>query len=69
MSSHVPTFKVHVFTNVNFKLDKFRKKTLYYTNNECLCVQLYKYFHEVKDEMFHSTRRSEVEWKISSFTV
>ena len=39
-----------------------------YTNNECLWVQWYKYFHEVKDEMFHSTRRSRVEWNISSFT-
>ena len=25
-------------------------------------MQWYKYFHEVKDEMFHSTRRSRVEW-------
>ena len=40
----------------------------HYTNNECLWVQWYKYFHEVKDEMFHSTRRSQVEWNISSFT-
>ena len=40
----------------------------WYTNNECLWVQWYKYFHEVKDEMFHSTRRSRVEWNISSFT-
>ena len=40
----------------------------YYTNNECLWLQWYKYFHEVKDEMFHSTRRSRVEWNISSFT-
>ena len=33
-----------------------------YTNNECLWVQWYKYFHEVKDEMSHSTRWSRVEW-------
>ena len=26
----------------------------YYTNNECLWVQWYEHFHEVKDEMFHS---------------
>ena len=39
-----------------------------YINNECLWVQWYKYFHEVKDEMFHSTRWSRVEWNISSFT-
>ena len=25
-------------------------------------MQWYKYFHEVKDEMYHSTRRSRVEW-------
>ena len=36
-------------------------------NNECLWVQWYKYFHEVKDEMFHSMMRSQVEWYISSF--
>ena len=36
-------------------------------NNESLWVQWYKYFHEVKDEMFHSMRRSQVEWYISSF--
>ena len=41
---------------------------IYYTNNECLWVQWYKYFHEVKDEMFHSMRQSRVEWNISSFT-
>ena len=39
-----------------------------YTNNECLWVQWYKYFHEVKDETFHSARQSRVEWTISSFT-
>ena len=39
-----------------------------YVNNECLWVQWYKYFYEVKDDMFHSTRRSRVEWNISSFT-
>ena len=42
-----------------------------YTNNECLWVQWSKYFHEnseMKDEMLHSTRRSRVEWYISSFT-
>ena len=27
-----------------------------------------KYFHSVKDEMFHSTRLRLVEWNISSFT-
>ena len=42
---------------------------LYKTNNECFSfVQWNKYFHLVKDEMFHSTRRSRVEWNISSFT-
>ena len=45
-----------------------KEMVTYYTNNECLWVQWYKYFHEVKDEMFHSTRRSRVEWTISSFT-
>ena len=39
-----------------------------YTNNEWLWVQWYRYFHEVKDRMFYSTRRSQVEKKISSFT-
>ncbi len=27
-----------------------------------------KYFHEVKDEIFHPRGDSRVEWKISSFT-
>ena len=31
-------------------------------------MQWYEYFHEVKDGMFHSTRRSRVEWNIASFT-
>ena len=31
-------------------------------------MQWYKYFYEVKDEMFHSTRRSRLEKYISSFT-
>jgi hypothetical protein len=42
---------------------------LHYTNNECLRVQWYEYFHEVKDGMFHSTiGDSRVEWNIPSFT-
>ena len=41
---------------------------VYEANNECLWVQWYKYFHEVKDEMFHSSKRSQVEWYISSST-
>ena len=40
----------------------------WYTNNECLWVEWYKYFHEVKDEMFHLTRQSRVEWYIPCFT-
>ena len=31
-------------------------------------VQWNKYFHSVKDEMYHSTRFRLVEWNISSFT-
>ena len=31
-------------------------------------MQWYKCFNLVKDEMFHSTRQSRVEWNISSFT-
>ena len=33
----------------------------YYTNNEWLWVQWYRYFHEVRDGMFYSTRQSRVE--------
>ena len=42
---------------------------LYKTNNECFSfVQWNKYFNSMKDEMYHSTRLSLVEWNISSFT-
>ena len=33
----------------------------FYTNNEWLWVQWYRYFHEVRDGMFYSTRQSRVE--------
>ena len=49
--------------------DKDLFSCLYKTNNECFSfVQWNKYFHEVKDEMFHSTGLRLVEWTISSFT-
>ena len=41
---------------------------LYKTNNVFSFVQWDKYFHSVKDEMYHSTRLRLVEWSISSFT-
>ena len=78
---YVKVSRVHYFCLYNLYKDScpligwiaFIILTIYrigwqYTNNECLWVQWYKYFHEVKDEMFHSTRRRRVEWNISSFT-
>ena len=42
--------------STSFKSPAQRTYTMqHYTDNECLCVQWYKYFHDVKDEMFHST--------------
>ena len=34
--------------------------TNWYANNECLWVQWYKHFHEVKGEMVHSTREAKL---------
>ena len=42
--------------------------SILYRNREWLQVQWYRYFHEAKDEMFFSTRRSQVEQNISSIT-
>ena len=36
---------------------------LYCANNQCLWVRWYRYFYEVNDWMFYSTRRSQVEYK------
>ena len=62
------TFEVFIVSEAIHHANRKLHIMWFYTNNGCLWVQWYKYFHEVKDEMFHSTRPSWVGWSILSFT-
>ena len=56
-------FLLNLFKNLNL-CTSYIKQIM----NVFSFVQWNKYFHSVKDEMYHSTRLRLVEWNISSFT-